>query len=166
MNEHFREVHPEIDKSLTLSQVRNLKRLMLEVGRERDMEVSSIASAYVYLEKLILKVCIRCVWLVSLTCLTLTTRPQNQVSKLNRKLIAACCLLLAAKVNDPKEFDYTELLEEIDKEMDVAPREVLASEFQVYAALDFVLFLPAWEIYPHMQRILQSMGMFCHVFCC
>ncbi|TPX51617.1 hypothetical protein SeMB42_g00129 [Synchytrium endobioticum] len=136
MNEHFREVHPEIDQSLTLSQVRNLKRLMLEVGRERDMEISSIACSYVYLEKLILK---------------------NHVSKINRKLIAACCLLLAAKVNDPKEFDYAELMEVIDKEMDVSPREVQAHEFQVYAALEFVLFLPGWEIYPHMQRILQAM---------
>ncbi|TPX34203.1 hypothetical protein SmJEL517_g03102 [Synchytrium microbalum] len=138
MNEHFREAHPEIDQSLTLSQVRNLKRVMLDVGRMQDMEVSSVACAYVYLEKLILK---------------------NHVSKLNRKLIAACCLLLAAKVNDPKEFDYAELLEAVDKEMDISPREVYAHEFQVYAALEFNLFLPAWEIYPHMQRILQLMEM-------
>ena len=36
---------------------------------------------------------------------------QNYVNKANRKLIGAVCLLLAVKVNDPKETKYSKLIE-------------------------------------------------------
>jgi hypothetical protein len=49
-----------------------------------------VAYAYVYFEKLVLK---------------------NIVKKANRRLVGAVCLLLAAKINDPKEMQYGKLLE-------------------------------------------------------
>ncbi|KAJ3300327.1 hypothetical protein HK104_001745 [Borealophlyctis nickersoniae] len=166
LNEHFRETHPSVDPSITLTQIRNLKEKMLAVADMQDLEFSSVASAYVYFEKLVLK---------------------NMVSKFNRRLIAGENKggNEAVKVNDPKEVDYSKLLEvfthssccchpvtsgekvidtdfvasktkAMDKVLDVSPKEVYATEFSVYAALEFTLFLPLSEIMPHLERILDA----------
>jgi hypothetical protein len=74
---------------------------LLEIGKELDLEVSSVAHAYVYFEKLVIKVIgISSVYL----CLVhiLIVWKQNIITKKNRKLIAGCCLFLATKVNEPK----------------------------------------------------------------
>ena len=135
MNEHFKETHPGIDATVTLSQIRSLKSKLLQVAQAQNLELSSVCFAYVYFEKLVLK---------------------NFVKKVNRKLVGAVCLLLAAKINDPKELDYVKLLEALEKILDVTRKEVYANEFQVYSALDFTLFLPLDEISPHMNRILSD----------
>lgn len=57
MNEQFRLNHPEIPTEITLSKIRAIKLHLLEIGKELDLEVSSVAHAYVYFEKLIVKVC-------------------------------------------------------------------------------------------------------------
>ncbi|KAJ1550476.1 CDK5 and ABL1 enzyme substrate 1, partial [Cladochytrium tenue] len=90
LNERFRETHPTVDAHLTLSQIRNLKLRLVRIALTRNLELSSVAVAFVYFEKLVLK---------------------GFVTKPNRRLVAAVCLLLAAKVNDPKETDYSKLLE-------------------------------------------------------
>ncbi len=48
------------------------------------------------------------------------------------------------------------MLECIDKVLDVSPKELYLIEFQVYAALEFTLFLPYWDIAPHIERILSQ----------
>ncbi|KAJ3131664.1 hypothetical protein HK101_004689, partial [Irineochytrium annulatum] len=135
LDEHFRETHPNVDAMLSLSQIRDLKTRMLEVGTEQDLEFSSIASAYVFLEKLIMK---------------------NAVTKLNRRLIASVCILLAAKVNDPKETDYAKLVEVMEDVMEVSAKEIYQQEFSVYAELEFTLFVPPWEVMPHLERIIAA----------
>ncbi|KND04084.1 uncharacterized protein SPPG_01526 [Spizellomyces punctatus DAOM BR117] len=135
LNEHFRETHPTVDSTLTLTQIRRLKDRLLKVGEMQDLELSSVACAYVYFEKLVLK---------------------NLVSKETRRLVAAVCLFLAAKVNDPKEVNYTKLLETMEKVLDVAPKEVMANEFPIYTALEFTLFVPLWEVMPHLERIIDA----------
>lgn len=55
LNLHFKATHANVDSSLTLSMIRNLKGKLLEIGKRLDMEYSSIAFAYVYFEKLALK---------------------------------------------------------------------------------------------------------------
>ena len=50
------------------------------------------------------------------------------------------------------------LLEAIDREFDITPKEVYAQEFSVYSALEFTLFIPLWEIMPHLERILAATG--------
>lgn len=77
LNQHFKEAHPGLDSTITLSHIRGLKASLCKIGVARDLEPSSVAFAHVYLEKLILK---------------------NVVNKINKKLIASCCLLLAVKV--------------------------------------------------------------------
>ncbi|KAJ3357695.1 hypothetical protein HDU83_004850 [Entophlyctis luteolus] len=135
LNEVFRETHPNVDPYLTLSQIRNLKMNMIEVGKQQNMEMSSVAVAFVYFEKLVVK---------------------NYATKENRKLIAAVCLLLAAKINDPKELKYTDLLETIERVMEISPREVFQQEFGVFVALEFTLFVPVWQFMPHMERIMEA----------
>lgn len=52
----FRSEHPEIPVEITLSKLRAIKLHLLEIGKELDLEVSSVAHAYVYFEKLVIKV--------------------------------------------------------------------------------------------------------------
>ncbi|CAO3615885.1 unnamed protein product [Mucor hiemalis] len=56
MNEQFRLNHPDIPVEITLSKIRAIKLHLLEIGRAVDIEVSSVAHAYVYFEKLVIKV--------------------------------------------------------------------------------------------------------------
>lgn len=72
--------------------------------------------------------------------------------------MAATCLVLAAKVNDPKEVNYAQLVENTAKVMETTPKEIISREFATYAALDFGLFLTPSEVYPHLHRILDSKG--------
>ncbi|CAO3700210.1 unnamed protein product [Rhizopus stolonifer] len=56
MNEQFRLNHPEIRADITLSKIRAIKLHLLEIGKLLDLEISSVAHAIVYIEKLIIKV--------------------------------------------------------------------------------------------------------------
>ncbi|KAJ3119006.1 hypothetical protein HK100_000482 [Physocladia obscura] len=75
---------------------------MIEVGKLQDMELSSVASAFVYFEKLVVKT--------------------------------------------------------IEKVLEVSPKEVFQQEFSVFAALEFTLFVPLWQIMPHLDRIIEVSG--------
>jgi len=72
-----------LDPSLTLSKIRKVKDLLVEVASKPDidLEASTVAISYVFFEKLVMN---------------------HFVTKANRKLVAAACLMLAAKTNDPK----------------------------------------------------------------
>ncbi|KAI8583246.1 hypothetical protein K450DRAFT_222682 [Umbelopsis ramanniana AG] len=132
LNEMFRSEHPEIPVEITLSKIRAIKLHLLEVGKELDLEVSSVAHAYVYFEKLVVK---------------------NIITKKNRKLIAGCCLFLAVKVNEPKGSRLQPLLDAIDDELDIDSEEILEHEFAVFADLEFNLYVPRREFMPHFERI-------------
>ena len=146
LNQHFKEAHPGLDSTITLSQIRSIKLSLCKIGVARDLEPSSVAFAHVYLEKLILK---------------------NFLNKINKKLIAACCLLLAIKVlffipidmkvNDSKDINYSLLVESMEKELEVPRKDIYASEFHVYTELEFGLFLPFWEVGPHLNRVESLM---------
>ncbi|CAG8482832.1 12566_t:CDS:10 [Acaulospora morrowiae] len=138
-NELFRRTHPNVDPSLTLSQIRKVKAKLLATSRhdELDLEISTIAKAYAYFEKLIFK---------------------KFVNKSNRRLIGAICLLLASKVNEPMGMSYSPLLESLHKHLDVTPKEVTEQEFSVFASLDFELYLPTSEFMPHLERIFVISG--------
>jgi len=135
LNEQFRQLHPDLDPSLTLTQIRKVKKNIYLVAQEMDLELSSVAKAYVYFERLILK---------------------KEVNKYNRKLIGATCLFLATKVNDPKEVSYANLLKVLNKIMDVSPKEIRENEFNVFVALEFILYVPLWDIRPHFERLVTS----------
>ncbi|KAJ3128150.1 hypothetical protein HK098_005050 [Nowakowskiella sp. JEL0407] len=144
LNEHFREQFPGIGAGLTLSKIRMVKQRLIKICMDlggddggRAIELSSLACSFVFFEKLCLK---------------------GIVNKQNRKLIASVCLLLAVKVNDPKEYDYKVLLDAIDNEFDISSKNVLGNELFVYTSLEFQLFLPLVEVMPHLDRIVSIVG--------
>jgi hypothetical protein len=139
INEQFRSLHPELDPTLTLSMIRSLKKRIADVAEDEQLELSSAALAYVYFEKLV---------------------SARRVAKINRKLVAAVCFFLAVKINDSKEnADFAELLERLADEFDVSEQMIKQVEFQVYAALDFSLFVPQDEVLPHLERLMRERGM-------
>ena len=69
------------DIQLTLSKLRSLKRELFQIGVKCQLEIATIATAYVYFEKIVLK---------------------RIVNKQNRKVVAANCLVIAAKLHDVK----------------------------------------------------------------
>ncbi|KAI9168107.1 hypothetical protein H9P43_007478 [Blastocladiella emersonii ATCC 22665] len=122
--------------SLTLSQIRNLKRRLVDVGMAHDLEISSLAKSFVYFEKLVLK---------------------RTAVKANRRLVGCICLLLATKVNEPKGFKFGPLLESLSKTLGVAVKDIREHEFNVFAQLEFNLYLPLHEFIPHFERIFMAM---------
>ncbi|CAG8500384.1 10957_t:CDS:10 [Diversispora eburnea] len=135
-NAIFRQAHPEVDPSLTLSQIRKIKTKLLIASRyeDLDLELSTVAKAYAYFEKLILK---------------------GRVTKHNRKLIGAICLLLASKVNEPMGISYSPLLESLHKHLELTTKEIIEQEFSVFSSLEFELYLPPSEFMPHFDRIFN-----------
>ncbi|OQR81563.1 hypothetical protein THRCLA_11616 [Thraustotheca clavata] len=140
LNKQFRETHAWLDDSeLTLSKIRNLKRESLNMCQRLHMDISTVALACVYFEKLVLS---------------------NYVNKANRKLYMSVCMVLALKFNEALNRDkivsvVKKLLGEIDQVHSIPSREVLTAEFTVYAQLSFALHVPLHEIQPHFTRLLR-----------
>ncbi|ORY07826.1 cyclin-like protein [Basidiobolus meristosporus CBS 931.73] len=136
INDHFRQTHPTVDSELTLSKIRSLKNKLVTIAKHQDLEISTVANAYAYFEKLVLK---------------------NYVKRDNRRLIAGVCLFLATKANEPKERDYLSLLESVNRVLEVTPKELREQEFAVFTALDFNLYLPRNDFMAHFERIFNQL---------
>ncbi|KAG7323151.1 hypothetical protein KOW79_012853 [Hemibagrus wyckioides] len=134
MNETFKEKFPHI--KLTLSKIRSLKREMHAVGEEYALQPVTIAMAFAYFEKLVL---------------------QGRLNKHNRKLVAAACLLLAAKISsDFKKQEVKQLIDKLEERFRLSRRELIAFEFTILVALEMALYLPDSKVMPHYRRLTQS----------
>nr|XP_057907365.1 CDK5 and ABL1 enzyme substrate 2 isoform X2 [Doryrhamphus excisus] len=134
MNETFKEKFPHI--LLTLSKIRSLKREMRAVSEECALQPVTIAMAFVYFEKLVL---------------------QGRLNKQNRKLVAAACVLLAAKISsDLRKPEVKQLIDKLEERFRVNRRELVPLEFPVLVALEMGLYLPESKVMPHYRRLVQQ----------
>ena len=178
LNEDFAESHPWIPPSLTLSKIRNLKRETLEYWKKHDLEISTLALAVVYFEKLIIR---------------------KVVIKSNRKLKFATCLLLAFKFNESTivaeddnvnqaineeqqlqrgnslgnntndvsrpRFRYenenesaksaSSIFEAAQHMYGIGKKEIIKNEMQVFSELSFGLFTDPDDVVEHFNRLLR-----------
>lgn len=137
LNDQFRQKHPDIHPSLTLSQIRSLKQSLLDTALALDIELSTVAKSYAYFEKLLL-------------C--------GKIIKMNRKIVGACALILAIKVNDSRNVVISDVLDELCGRLHLPdPQQIIYNEFAVFSALKFSLHLPQHEYMPHFDRIFSHL---------
>ncbi|XP_034731459.1 CDK5 and ABL1 enzyme substrate 2 isoform X2 [Etheostoma cragini] len=134
MNETFKEKFPHI--KLTLSKIRSLKREMGAMSEDCGLQPVTIAMAFVYFEKLVLK---------------------GRLNKHNRKLVAAACVLLAAKISsDLRKPEVKHLIDKLEERFRINRRELIPLEFPVLVALEMGLYLPESKVMPHYRRLVQQ----------
>ncbi|XP_037539848.1 CDK5 and ABL1 enzyme substrate 2 [Nematolebias whitei] len=134
MNETFRGKFPHI--KLTLSKIRSLKREMRAVSEECGLQPVTTAVAFVYFEKLVL---------------------QGRLDKQNRKLVAAACVLLAAKISsDLRKPEVKQLIDKLEERFRINRRELVPLEVSVLFALEMGLYLPESKVMPHYRRLVQQ----------
>uniref|UniRef100_A0A8D3ASR8 Cdk5 and Abl enzyme substrate 2a n=1 Tax=Scophthalmus maximus TaxID=52904 RepID=A0A8D3ASR8_SCOMX len=132
MNEIFKEKFPHI--KLTLSKIRSLKRDMRLVSEECGLQPVTMAMSFVYFEKLVL---------------------QGRLNKQNRKLVAAACVLLAAKISsDLRKPEVKQLIDKLEERFRINRRELIPLEFPVLVALEMGLYLPESKVEPHYRRLV------------
>ncbi|KXJ29414.1 CDK5 and ABL1 enzyme substrate 2 [Exaiptasia diaphana] len=132
LNERFKEKFPHI--AITLTKLRSLKKDLLKIALsvECQLDLTTVAYAYVYFEKLILK---------------------GKINKPNRKLVAGSCLLLAAKFNDDRRVKTKDLIDKIEDKLKIQLKDLLGFEFQALVGLEFNLHIPSNEVLPHLKRL-------------
>eukprot|EP00934_Nitzschia_sp_Nitz4_P008187 Nitzschia sp. Nitz4//scaffold10_size219509//137407//140157//NITZ4_001441-RA/size219509-processed-gene-0.85-mRNA-1//1//CDS//3329532959//8177//frame0 len=149
--------------SLTLSKIRSMKRQLLQIAVDAQIEISSVALAIVYFERL----CLDC-----------------RVDKTNRRLSFAACLLLAIKMNEPhvelimtvpsessnnrlqsllrpakkRSIIFASLLEFFTQDWNLSLKHLFAAEWGVFAALQFRLHAKPSQVAFHYKRLLKVLG--------
>lgn len=85
------------------------------------------------------------------------------MTKNNRKITAAACLLLAFKFNEETHLSHSrECLKKLLRTLgvlvagDSAVKDILRTEFEVYSALNFTLFLPMGSYESYFYHALSS----------
>lgn len=139
LNEEFRERHPNLPPSLTLSKIRNIKKQVIVFCQSAGIEASTAALAVISFERLCIK---------------------GLVTKVNRKLTMAVCLLLAYKFNESaaKQLYHKTLnlmLAFFDRDWDLPKKEVFDAEFGAYVHLGFSLHLPYTHVFYVYSRLLK-----------
>ncbi|KAG8002473.1 CDK5 and ABL1 enzyme substrate 2 [Nibea albiflora] len=114
----------------------NLKREMRAVSEEFGLQPVTTAMSFVYFEKLVL---------------------QGRLNKQNRKLVAAACVLLAAKISsDLRKPEVKQLIDKLEERFRINRRELIPLEFPVLVALEMGLYLPESKVMPHYRRLVQQ----------
>ncbi|PFH32066.1 hypothetical protein BESB_020070 [Besnoitia besnoiti] len=140
LNQQFHKMHPSVHPSMTLSKLRSLKQDMFSlIEQEEQLDVSTVASAWVYFERLV---------------------QMGAVDKSMRKLYAGACLILAFKFNQNGEPNVVQrlcgLLTHGDRQRGLASQSLSQAEFTVFGLLGFSLQLSIEHVLPHILHYLES----------
>eukprot|EP00041_Stephanoeca_diplocostata_P009337 m.143590 g.143590 ORF g.143590 m.143590 type:complete len:404 (-) comp17701_c0_seq5:374-1585(-) len=135
LNEMWSEMHPDIN--ITLSKLRSLKRELIEFGiKSCGLDVATVAMSHFYFEQLV---------------------GAKLISKPNRKLCAAVCLILAVKFLEHKDM-VTLYLQKLFRlwqdRWQLSAREILAYEFPVYKELHFDLHVRPELLLPCVKQVV------------
>eukprot|EP00300_Choanocystis_sp_HF-7_P008654 c1602_g1_i2.p1 GENE.c1602_g1_i2~~c1602_g1_i2.p1 ORF type:complete len:386 (+),score=81.49 c1602_g1_i2:64-1158(+) len=130
LNEQFRTRFPQLNENLSLSKIRRIKDLLFGFAVEQNIDMSTVALAFVYFEKLVL---------------------QGKVDKQNRRLVAGCCMLLANKLNEENKISVQNLSRAIGLERSKA---LVETEFQVFLDLGFRLRVDDSETEGHYELLM------------
>lgn len=131
INKQFFAKHGK-HSSLSLTKIRSIKATMVRIALESGLELCSVAMAFVYFEKLILS---------------------RVIDRESCGAAAGACLLLAVKAHDLKSIDYAVLIYNLSQAFGKTANAILRSEFPVFAALHFDLYLDQDDYVPHLERI-------------
>eukprot|EP01032_Pedospumella_encystans_P010270 gene10270-12022_t len=141
LNEKFRERHPSLPPSLTLSKIRNLKKVALLTCLSIGIEISTVAMAMINFERLCMK---------------------SIVTKYNRRLTMAVSLVLAVKFNETVYDNYHSMLNALlsffDREWDLPKKEVFEAEFGAFVHLGFTMHIPFPHVYLMYSRLLKLLN--------
>lgn len=141
LNEQFREKHPNLPPSLTLSKIRNLKKQALLTCDFIGFELATVAIAMINFERLCMK---------------------GLVTKFNRHLTMATCLTLAVKFNESLNASYHDnigrLYHFFDREWNLPKKVVFEAEFGAFVQLNFSLHLPYPHVYLMYTRLLKLLN--------
>lgn len=151
LNEKFRERHPTLPPSLTLSKIRNLKKVTLLTCISIGIEISTVAMAMINFERLCMK---------------------GLVTKYNRRLTMAVSLMLAVKFNEtvydnspgettlgrPTSAVLNALLNYFDREWDLPRKQVFDAEFGAFVHLGFTMHMPFPHVYLMYSRLLKLLN--------
>lgn len=142
LNEKFRKAHPWLPESLTLSKLRNLQRdLLMILDRFPPLDVSTVAMAWVYVERLVIR---------------------GLVQKSNRKLLAGVCLVLAYKFNQNfEEGQFKQLascIRDMDRKDRLNEKDIKNYETQVFVWLEFNLRAYREWVIPHIENMLKHLN--------
>ncbi|KAK5969795.1 Cyclin N-terminal domain-containing protein [Trichostrongylus colubriformis] len=131
LNETFAEKFPHVH--LTYSKLRSIKRDIWQIANECEVDEYTVAQAFVYFERIVVK---------------------GLISKNNRKIVAGAALLVAVKLNDYKKPDIVKVLECAEEKLRISRREILSFELPLCSALQFDLFPPAHHVEPHVRKLM------------
>ena len=141
LNEDFAYLHPHLEPQLTLSKLSNLREdLIFKVWKKIELDPATLA--------------------VGLTCFD-RLLDLNLINKINRKLFAAACVLLAYKfieethiedVKDKKK-ELISQLYSMDKKDLLTPQIIFEAEFTVYAYLNFSIHFEKEDIWENLMYV-------------
>lgn len=141
LNEKFRERHPTLPPSLTLSKIRNLKKVTLLTCISIGIEISTVAMAMINFERLCMK---------------------SLVTKYNRRLTMAVSVMLAVKFNETVYDNYHSMLNALltffDREWDLPKKQVFEAEFGAFVHLGFTMHIPFPHVYLMYSRLLKLLN--------
>ncbi|AFZ79060.1 hypothetical protein BEWA_019050 [Theileria equi strain WA] len=135
-NELFRQKHPWLHPTLSFTKLCRIKYEILSLPIVvRHLDPSTAAIAWTLFERLVMV---------------------GVVTKFNRKLYAATCVILSYKFNQDYESDVlNEIVQYISKERNIDPKTIFYNEMKIFTMLDFSLKLKYSYIQAHIHNFLD-----------